>query len=154
MGRPKLPKNEARKILIGAKFSPPEARSVEQSARESKLDKSKWIRERLLEHGKLHPSGNPAGSIEYLAEATAMDKENQVVATGSAVLYHTSGTGEFFPEKFVTNTGNESPQSAIILRASTGHLYKLTGVEGICQGGNKPRHLHFEFAPVRPTAGA
>jgi len=154
MGRPKLPKNEARKILIGAKFSPPEARSVEQSARESKLDKSKWIRERLLEHGKLHPSGNPAGSIEYLAEAKAIDKESQVVAIGSAVLYHTSGTGEFFPEKLFSTAGNKPPQSAAILRASTGHLYKLTGVEGICQGGNKPRHLHFEFVPVRPTSEA
>jgi hypothetical protein len=154
MGRPKLPKNEARKILIGAKFSPPEARSVEQSARDSNLDKSKWIRERLLEHAKLHPLSNPEGSIEYLAEATALDKANRVVATGSAILYHTSGTGEFFPEKISQATETMPPQSSTSLRTSTGHRYRLTEVEGICQGGNKPPHLHFEFTPVHAASEA
>ncbi len=149
MGRPKLPKNEARKILIGAKFSRPEARSVAQSARESHLDKSKWIREKLLEHAKSHPSSNPEGSIQYLSEATALDRNNRVVATGSAILYHASGTGEFFPEKRFQTAANKPPQSSTTLRTSTGHLYKLSGVEGICQRGNKPPHLHFEFAPVQ-----
>jgi hypothetical protein len=154
MGRPKLPKNEARKILIGAKFSPPEARSVEQSARESNLDKSKWIRERLLEHAKSHASGNPGGSIQYLEEVTTLDKNNQVVATGTAILYLASGTGEFFPEKRGQAADNKPPQSSTSLRTSTGHLYRLTEVAGICQGGNKPPHLHFEFGPVRAAAEA
>jgi hypothetical protein len=154
MGRPKLPKNEARKILIGAKFSPPEARSVEQSARESNLDKSKWIRERLLEHAKAHPSGNPGGSIQYLEEVTALDKNNRLVATGAAILYLASSTGEFFPEQRGPAAENKPPQSSTRLRTSTGHLYKLTEVEGICQGGNKPPHLHFEFAPLHAASEA
>ena len=154
MGRPRLPKNEARKILIGAKFSPPEARSVEQSARESNLDKSKWIRERLLEHATAHPSGNPGGSIQYLEEVTALDKNNQVVATGAAILYLASSTGEFFPEKRGQAAENKTPQLSTSLRTSTGHLYKLTEVEGICQGGNKPPHLHFEFAPFHAVSEA
>jgi len=149
MGRPKLPKNEARKILIGAKFSPPEARSVEQSARESRLDKSKWIRERLLEHAQSHPAGGSGGSIQYLEEVTALDKDDQVVATGAAILYLASGTGEFFPEQRHQTRERKPPRSTTRLRTSTGHFYKLTEVEGICQGGNKPPHLHFEFAAVR-----
>jgi hypothetical protein len=152
MGRPKLPKNEARKILIGAKFSPPEARSVEQSARESKLDKSKWIRERLLEHAKSNPLSNPEGSIQYLSEATALDGENQVVATGSAILYQASGTGEFFPEKSPEASRNKPPHSPASLRAPSGQIYKLTGLAGICQGGNKPPHLHFKFVPVHAAS--
>jgi hypothetical protein len=147
MGRPKLPKDEARKILIGAKFSPPEARSVEQSARESKLDKSKWIRERLLEHAKSHLS-NKGGTIEYLAEAAALDRGGQVAASGPAILYHASGTGEFFPEKRFKTRGNKPPLSYTSLRTPAGQVFKLAGVEGICQGGNKPPHLHFGFAPV------
>jgi hypothetical protein len=149
MGRPKLPKNAARKILLGAKFSPPEARSVEQSARESRLDKSKWIRERLLEHVRLQELGRRGGAIEYLPEAAALDAAGRVIASGSAVLYHASGTGEFFLEK---NAQTGPAQSPAFLRDSSGHQYKLTRVEGLCDGRNKPPHMHLEFAPLQSTS--
>jgi hypothetical protein len=151
MGRPKLPRDEVRKILIGAKFSPPEARSVEQSARESKLDKSKWIRERLLEHAKSLPSG-ASGAIEYLADAAALDKAGRVAAAGAAILYHASGTGEFFLGRHFP-TAKDAPARAFTrLRTSNGRLYKLNAVEGVCQEGNKPPHLHFKFAPMQPES--
>ncbi len=149
MGRPKLPKNAARKILLGAKFSPPEARSVEQSARKSRLDKSKWIRERLLEHVRLQELGRTGGAIEYLPEAAALNADGRVLATGSAVLYHASGTGEFFLERNSQSEPGGLAQSPARLRDSSGHQYQLTRVEGICEGRNKPPHMHFEFLPLR-----
>jgi hypothetical protein len=48
MGRPKVAKNKYRGILIGARFSPDEAKQVESNVKKSKKPKSKWIRERLL----------------------------------------------------------------------------------------------------------
>lgn len=48
IGRPKVPKREAKAVLIGARFSPPEARAVENAVQKSSLDKSKWIRTKLL----------------------------------------------------------------------------------------------------------
>ena len=155
MGRPKLPRNEARKILIGAKFSPPEARSVEQSARESKLDKSKWIRERLLEHAKSRPSSNPGGSIQYLEEVTTLDKHRHVVANGTAILYLASGTGEFFPEKRDPSIENKPPQSLTTLRTSTAISTKFDrGGRDLPGRGTSAPHLHFEFAPLHATSEA
>jgi hypothetical protein len=47
-GRPKVTKSKFRGILIGARFSPDEARQVEKNVKKSKKGKSKWIREKLL----------------------------------------------------------------------------------------------------------
>ena len=106
-----------------------------------------------MEHAKSHLS-NKGGTIEYLAEAAALDKDHHVVAAGPAILYHASGTGEFFPERRFDTPGNKPPQSATSLRTPAGQLYRLTEMEGICQGGNKPPHLHFQFAPVRAASKA
>jgi hypothetical protein len=48
MGRPKLPKDEAKDILIGARFSPPEAERVVEAVRRAKAVKSEWVRAILL----------------------------------------------------------------------------------------------------------
>jgi len=48
MGRPKLAKGEAKAVLIGARFTPGEARTVEDAARRSKKIKSDWVRMCLL----------------------------------------------------------------------------------------------------------
>jgi len=48
IGRPKVLKRNAKAVLIGARFSPPEAKQVEKAADLSGQDKSKWIRNRLL----------------------------------------------------------------------------------------------------------
>ena len=48
MGRPALPKNTARGVLIGARFSPGEAERVQNAVKESKQTKSEWIRTSLL----------------------------------------------------------------------------------------------------------
>jgi hypothetical protein len=48
MGRPKLPKAKARGILIGARFSPPEAKLVTDAVRRARTVKSQWVRTCLL----------------------------------------------------------------------------------------------------------
>ena len=48
MGRPSLPKREAKAILIGARFSSDESKRVHDAVNRSKLGKSAWIRETLL----------------------------------------------------------------------------------------------------------
>ena len=48
MGRPRLPKGQAKDVLIGARFSPPEARTVTAAVRRSKRVKSDWVRGALL----------------------------------------------------------------------------------------------------------
>ena len=48
MGRPKLPKGEAKGILIGARFSPEEAEIVSDAAFRSNQNKSEWVRKTLL----------------------------------------------------------------------------------------------------------
>jgi hypothetical protein len=51
VGRPKLAKAEAKGVLIGARFSPPEARRVENDAKRAGKNKSEWVRARLLSGG-------------------------------------------------------------------------------------------------------
>jgi hypothetical protein len=48
MGRPRLPKAEAKGVLIGARFSPPEARIVTEAAKRAGKVKSDWVRCSLL----------------------------------------------------------------------------------------------------------
>ena len=48
MGRPPLPKGEAKGVLIGARFAPDEAKQVEQAVKRAKAVKSDWIRSALL----------------------------------------------------------------------------------------------------------
>lgn len=48
MGRPKLPKGEAKGVLIGARFSQDEAKRVVAAARRTGKVKSDWVRTTLL----------------------------------------------------------------------------------------------------------
>ena len=48
LGRPKLAKGEAKGVLIGARFSPDEAKTVHGAVKRSKQGKSEWIRNTLL----------------------------------------------------------------------------------------------------------
>jgi hypothetical protein len=49
MGRPKLPKGRARGVLIGARFSPGEARQVHGAVSRANQVKSEWVRKTLPE---------------------------------------------------------------------------------------------------------
>jgi len=53
MGRPKLPKNKTKGVLIGARFSPEEAKQVNDFAHRSTEGKSEWIRNTLLSATKV-----------------------------------------------------------------------------------------------------
>jgi hypothetical protein len=48
MGRPRLAKGEAKGVLIGARFSPEEAKKVNDTASKYERGKSEWIRKTLL----------------------------------------------------------------------------------------------------------
>jgi hypothetical protein len=48
MGRPNLPKGEAKDILICARFSPDEAKQVHDAVKQSGKKKSEWVRNILL----------------------------------------------------------------------------------------------------------
>jgi len=52
IGRPRLPKAEAKGVLIGARFSPLEAKIVSDAVRRSKTVKSSWVRTILLTAAK------------------------------------------------------------------------------------------------------
>jgi hypothetical protein len=48
MGRPKVGTQNAKGVLIAARFTPPEAKQIEQFARREGLSKSAFVRKRLL----------------------------------------------------------------------------------------------------------
>jgi hypothetical protein len=48
MGRPKLPKGEAKGEVYGARLAPDDAKTVSAAIQRSGLDKSEWIRKALL----------------------------------------------------------------------------------------------------------
>lgn len=48
VGRPKLPKGDAKDVLIGARFAPDEAEKVEKAARRASQNRSEWVRSVLL----------------------------------------------------------------------------------------------------------
>lgn len=48
LGRPKQPKGQFKGVLIGARFTPSEAQEVHQAIKESKKEKSQWIRNVML----------------------------------------------------------------------------------------------------------
>jgi hypothetical protein len=47
-GRPKLAKNKAKGILVAARFSPEEVKTVEQAIARARKNKSEWVRATLL----------------------------------------------------------------------------------------------------------
>jgi hypothetical protein len=47
-GRPRLAKCEAKAVLIGARFTPDEAKTVEDAVRRARKVKSDWVRMCLL----------------------------------------------------------------------------------------------------------
>lgn len=48
LGRPKLAKGEARDVLIGARFTPDESKEIHAAVKQSKQEKSDWLRNVLL----------------------------------------------------------------------------------------------------------
>jgi hypothetical protein len=48
LGRPRLSKAKAKGVLIGARFSPEEARRVNSAANQFEKGKSEWIRKTLI----------------------------------------------------------------------------------------------------------
>jgi hypothetical protein len=49
MGRPKLPKGEAKGVVIGARFSPAESTVIHTAIKNSKQEKPAWVRTALLD---------------------------------------------------------------------------------------------------------
>ena len=47
MGRPRLSET-AKDVLIGARFGPEEAKSVQEAVKRAKIGKSEWVRNTLL----------------------------------------------------------------------------------------------------------
>jgi len=48
MGRPILPKGQAKGVLIGARFSLDESKRVHDAVKKSGKNKSEWVRDKLL----------------------------------------------------------------------------------------------------------
>jgi hypothetical protein len=48
MGRPRLSKGELKGVLIGARFSPEEAKQVIVAVQRTGINKSQWVRNCLL----------------------------------------------------------------------------------------------------------
>jgi hypothetical protein len=59
IGRPKVAKNEAKNILVGAMVSPPEAKEIETKVAQSQQSKSEWVRSKLL--GPMENAPSPSG---------------------------------------------------------------------------------------------
>ena len=55
MGRPKLPKSEARSIMLSTRVNAEENKAIEKAIKESGADKTAWFRDALLKaaHVKL-----------------------------------------------------------------------------------------------------
>ena len=53
MGRPKLPKNEARNILMTTRVNANEERAIKAAVKASRLEKTAWLRNALLAAAKI-----------------------------------------------------------------------------------------------------
>ena len=78
MGRPKLPKGETKDILIGARFSPDESKTVMSAVKQSGLVKSKWIRKALLSAAGSDKSAHNSVGARSLGLPICDCKERQV----------------------------------------------------------------------------
>ena len=88
-------------------------------------------------------------TIQFLAEATLLNRESQPLSTGQAILYPILRSGEFLPQReSLTVTLDSLPQQASILKASDSHLYRLRLDMAMCQGKNKPDHFHFDYESI------
>ena len=48
LGRPFLPKNKVRSVLLAVKISPAESAQIDKAAKRSKQEKPEWVRNTLL----------------------------------------------------------------------------------------------------------
>src|SRR5580704_9317954 len=149
MGRPKVPKKEAKNVLVGAMMSAAEARTVQKDAEKAKLDKSKWIRKRLLESLPSSPQEhNPELPIQIFLEANLLDLESQLLSTGLALFFPRLGTGEFYPTTNFEKISGILPASTLTLKTSNGRLYKLTQADRMCHAANKAPHFDFDYEAI------
>ena len=58
MGRPKTPADQAKTVLLGAKYNPNEAKQIEDASEREKKDKSKWIREATIDAAHFWVNGD------------------------------------------------------------------------------------------------
>jgi hypothetical protein len=72
VGRPKVPKSKSKTVLRGALFASTEVKSVDLAIDKSGQDKSKWIREKLIEastpYHKKFPVNCPDAKKKYDGE--------------------------------------------------------------------------------------
>ena len=54
VGRPKLPKGEAKSLMLRARVSPEEFHAVERAAKDAGKPLAEWIRKRLLNDVSTH----------------------------------------------------------------------------------------------------
>lgn len=56
MGRPKLSKEDAKGVVIGARFSSSEAKEVHQAIKQASQKKPDWVRQALLRAARQYAS--------------------------------------------------------------------------------------------------
>jgi hypothetical protein len=148
MGRPKVPKSEAKRILVGAMLTPPEAKQIKTHVAQSKQSKSEWVRDRLLAPESQAPS---ADLRKFWFRARIRLLDGQTTSTGLIRLRTAPVQGTFVPDH------PPSPSSDILraqkLVAEIGkHQFELEGWE-FCGAKLEDLHNlgpHFHFVcPLR-----
>jgi hypothetical protein len=105
IGRPKVPKREAKSVLLGARFSTKEIKSVERAMTESGRDKSKWLREAVnekMERQRIDDFIRRLSQDLFAAEPSGFEakliKDNQTISTGKFFLdAEPVGLGHYLP---------------------------------------------------------
>ena len=92
IGRPKVPKIQAKAVLWGARLSPPEAKQAEGWVAASDQDKSKWLRNAIKEKGERQTTKE---FIESLCEHLKQDEWPQELEANLSVDGLPPSTGIF-----------------------------------------------------------
>ncbi|HZM05054.1 MAG TPA: hypothetical protein VFC44_18795 [Candidatus Saccharimonadales bacterium] len=150
VGRPTVPKSKAKTVLLGARFSPSEAKKVELDAANVEQDKSKWIRGRLLD---LMNEVSPADLHRLWFRARILTKDGQELSKGAIKLRIAPGRGVFVPDQIPCLSLDIPPETKLVAEIEKHHFdlsdWESCGAgielaEGIhCIGP----HYHFSCPP-------
>jgi hypothetical protein len=95
----------------------------------------------------MQPLANPSPTdiSQFLRGASLLNRENQPLATGEAVLYPWQNQGRFYPMPIDRSILDTLPRSACILKSSEGREYEIQPEQTMCQGKNRVPHFHFHY---------
>jgi hypothetical protein len=130
VGRPSVPASKAKSVLLGARFSPSEAKKVESDAAKSDLDTSKWIRGKLLD---LLEQVSPDDLHKLWFRSRILTQDGQELSKGVIKLRVPPARGVFVPDQMPSPSLDIPPKTKLVAEIAQ-HRFELCDWES-CGAG-------------------